>query len=100
MARKSRSTRPPEGYKFAGAALGDGAAFTHAAQIVKNSGGPLAVVCSAPAGVTDLLLDVAEKARLGEAVKVKAALATLGEKFGGIVRALAMPARVRDELHA
>ena len=63
MKRKSRS---PEVYKFGGASLADGAAYKHAAGISKTCGAPLAVVCSAPAGVTDLLLAVADHARAGD----------------------------------
>lgn len=95
MARKVTS---PEVYKFGGASLGDGAAFLHAAEIVKRCSSPLAVVCSAPAGGTDLLLEVADKARHGDAAKVSAAVKILRDKYGGILAALGLRAKARDEL--
>jgi aspartokinase/homoserine dehydrogenase 1 len=90
----------PEVYKFGGASLGDGAAFRHAAAIVKSCPGPLAAVCSAPAGVTDLLLEVAEKARGGDQARVKAVIATLRDRYGTILRSIEPPARVARELAA
>ncbi len=80
--------------------MSDGAAFLHAATIVKACPAPLAVVCSAPAGVTDLLLTVAEKARTGAAAEVDAAVAALREKYRAIVRVLRLRGRVRDDLAA
>ena len=56
----AKQPKAPEVYKFGGASLGDGNAFKHAAAIVKQCAGPLVAVCSAPAGVTDLLLWVLE----------------------------------------
>ena len=70
MAKQAKS---PEVYKFGGASLGDGAAFLHAVSIVRRCEAPLVVVCSAPSGVTDLLLEVAEKARLGDEARVSTA---------------------------
>src|SRR5262245_55092034 len=99
MPRASRSA-PPEVYKFGGASLGEGAAFLHAAQIVARCRAPLAVVCSAPAGATDLLLEVADKARHGETAKARAGVRALREKFGGVLAALSLPDRARDELAA
>ncbi len=95
MARKLGS---PEVYKFGGASLGDGAAFEHAARIVKRCPSPLAVVCSAPAGATDLLLEVAERARQADPARVKTALKALRDKYGGIVRNLKLKGRARSQL--
>ena len=55
-----------EVHKFGGASLADGAAFRHAVDIVAGRRGPAVVVVSAPAGVTDLLLGMATRARGGE----------------------------------
>ena len=94
----AKQAKAPEIYKFGGASLGDGAAFKHAASIVKRCPGPLVAVCSAPAGVTDLLLEVAERARSGETAKVAVVVATLREKYAAILRELALPARLEKDL--
>jgi aspartokinase/homoserine dehydrogenase 1 len=98
MARKK--TSPPEVYKFGGAALGDGAAFLHAVEIVKRCDAPLAVVCSAPSGVTDLLLEVAERARHGDAPRVKAAVRGLRDKFMAAAAALRSRSDIESEIEA
>jgi bifunctional aspartokinase / homoserine dehydrogenase 1 len=91
MARKTTST--PEVYKFGGAGLGNGAAFLHAAEIVKRCAAPLVVVCSAPAGATDLLLEVAERARHGDSARVKTLIAALRDKLAAAATALRPAAR-------
>ena len=61
----SRSVAPPVVYKFGGAALADAGAILHAARIVsRRRAGPLVVVASAMAGVTDALLAIAGDAAL------------------------------------
>lgn len=98
----AKQAKGPEVYKFGGASLGDGAAFKHAATIVKrcteSAGGRLVVVCSAPAGVTDLLLEVAETARGGQGAKAAAAIKTLREKYAAILATLQLPAKLAREL--
>jgi aspartokinase/homoserine dehydrogenase 1 len=94
----ARSAKSPEVYKFGGASLGDGAAFKHAATIVAACEGPLVVVCSAPAGVTDLLLEVAEKSRSGDAAAAKTAVKALRDKYAGILKTLTLPAKAGREL--
>jgi bifunctional aspartokinase / homoserine dehydrogenase 1 len=94
----AKQAKAPEVYKFGGASLGDGAAFKHAAAIVKQCGGPLVAVCSAPAGVTDLLLEVAERARLADEARVAVAIRTLREKYASILRELSAPTRLEHEL--
>src|SRR6185503_7438142 len=60
-----RSFAPTTIYKFGGAALADARAMRHAAHIVsRRRAGPLVVVASAMAGVTDALLAVAGDAAL------------------------------------
>ncbi len=93
-----KQAKSPEVYKFGGASLGDGAAFLHAVSIVRRCESPLVVVCSAPAGVTDLLLEVAEKARAGDEGRVSVAVRALREKYGAVLRSIAPPARVAAEL--
>lgn len=95
-----RKPDAPEVYKFGGASLGDGAAFKHAAGIVKRATAPLVVVCSAPAGATDLLLEVADRALHGDAGKVATAMKSLRDKYTGILRVLDLKARDRNALAA
>lgn len=90
--------RAPEVYKFGGASLGDGAAFERAAGICRRAEHGLVVVCSAPAGVTDLLLEVAARASKGDRARVTEAVATLREKYAAIVRSVGPKAPVRAAL--
>src|SRR3990170_4925541 len=92
------SAKAPEVYKFGGASLGTGAAFKHAASIVKSCTTPLVAVCSAPAGVTDLLIEAAERARHGETAKVAVVVQTLRDKYAAILRELDLPARMDKQL--
>jgi aspartokinase/homoserine dehydrogenase 1 len=67
---------PLEVWKFGGASLADAAAIRKAAELAAAHAGPLVVVASALAGVTDLLLDGARAAVSGDtrqASKVAAA---------------------------
>jgi len=69
--------------KFGGVLVQDAAAITHAAALVARSvhGGIRAVVVvSAMAGVTDSLLDLADRARLGQTDDVTKAVALLEER--------------------
>lgn len=65
--RASRSTRAPHVWKFGGASLADAPAVQAAAARIADHDGPLVVVASALAGVTDLLLLGAEHALQGRA---------------------------------
>ena len=56
-----------EVWKFGGVSLADAAAFRRAAALVAAHRGPLVVVVSAMAGVTDTLLDGARRAAAGDA---------------------------------
>ena len=94
----TRRSKTPEVYKFGGASLADGAAYKHAAGISKQCPARLAVVCSAPAGATDLLLAVAERARAGERDKTAAALEAVREKYRVVLRQLVLGQRAKAEL--
>ena len=60
--------KPPlQVWKFGGASLADAAAVRHAVGLIRAHKGPLVVVASALAGVTDLLLDGARRSVEGEA---------------------------------
>src|SRR5262245_54014407 len=56
-----------EVWKFGGASLADAPAIERAASLVAGRRGPLVVVASALAGVTDLLLDGARRSAAGDA---------------------------------
>jgi aspartokinase/homoserine dehydrogenase 1 len=96
----ARKTSIPEVYKFGGAALRDGAAFLHATEIVKRCAAPLAVCCSAPSGATDLLLEVAERARHGEATRVASAIQALRDKFMAAAGVLRSRVEIEREIDA
>ena len=49
-------------WKFGGASLADAAAVRHAVSLIRAHDGPLVVVASALAGITDLLLGGARRA--------------------------------------
>ena len=95
---KTRKARIPEVYKFGGASLADGAAYKHAAGISKACAAPLAVVCSAPAGATDLLLAVADHARAGDREKTAIALEAVREKYRVVLHQLVLGQRPKAEL--
>lgn len=61
-----RSSSPLAVWKFGGASLADAAAIRKAADLIASHAGPLVVVCSAMAGVTDQLLEGARLAVEGE----------------------------------
>ena len=95
---RTKNSQAPEVYKFGGASLGDAAAYKHAATIVKACTCPLAVVCSAPAGVTDALLAVAKAAHEGNKSEVDKANTQLAQKFHTIVKGALGDAAARKRL--
>ncbi len=74
--RVSRRRERLEVWKFGGASLADAAAVRHAVSLVRAHRGPLVVVVSALAGVTDLLLEGARSSVAGEPAAASAAAAT------------------------
>ncbi len=64
-ARRAKSSY--EVHKFGGASLADASSYRHAVEIIQGRTGKCAVVVSAPAGVTDVLLGLARRATAGEA---------------------------------
>jgi aspartokinase len=65
-ARARRPKAPLEVWKFGGASLADATAIARAASLIAAHPGPLVVVCSAMAGVTDQLLAGARQAVAGD----------------------------------
>jgi aspartokinase/homoserine dehydrogenase 1 len=103
MPRKRTSGhRPPrlEIWKFGGASLADAAAVRHAVSLVSAHRGPLVVVVSALAGVTDLLLDGARRSAAGEPEAASAAAATFLRRHRDLAHALVPPGRARRRLLA
>lgn len=93
----------PEVYKFGGASLADGESYRHAAGIIAACKAPLAVVCSASAGVTDALLAVAESARRADGAGVAAGVNGLRAKHAAILKAIfgaKVDAKLRADLDA
>lgn len=88
----------PEIHKFGGASLADGAAISHAVSIVSAREGAQVVVVSAMAGVTDALLALAHGAAAGDAVKPRAAVAALRDKYVAAARAVLPAGPRRDEI--
>ena len=78
MARKraGRSRSRLEVWKFGGASVADAAAVRHAVALVQAHRGPLVVVVSALAGVTDALLDGSRRAVAGDPAAATAVAAT------------------------
>jgi bifunctional aspartokinase / homoserine dehydrogenase 1 len=76
-----------EVHKFGGASLADATAYRHAVEIIKGRTAPCAVVVSAPAGVTDVLLGLARRAAAGEADGLERDTEALRTRYQGIARA-------------
>jgi aspartate kinase len=75
-----------EVHKFGGASLSDAPAFRRAVQIIKGRSGQLAVVVSAPAGVTDVLLSLAVRAAAGDGESGAAEVEALRLRYTEILR--------------
>lgn len=95
-----RSSAQLEVHKFGGASLADSAAVRHAVALLQSRPGPAVVVVSAMAGVTDLLLEAADRARAGDVKAAHQAAATLRERHHLAARALVPQAAARAELLA
>src|SRR3954469_15736364 len=75
-----------EGHKFVGAALNDAAPYRHAVDIIKGRSGPRAVVVSAPAKVTDVLLGLAARAASGQEAELGHDTEALRHRYQTIAR--------------
>jgi aspartate kinase len=85
-------------HKFGGASLADAPAFAHAVRIVGQQTGKLVVVVSAMSGTTDLLLEGAEKARVGDPKPLAAIADRLRKKHAEAARVLVPPGPVLDAI--
>jgi aspartate kinase len=95
-----RPTPQLEVHKFGGASLADPQAVRHAVAIIQGRPGPRVIVVSAMAGVTDLLLEAAERARAGDVVAAYKAAATLRARHQAAARTLLPSGQGRNELLA
>jgi aspartokinase/homoserine dehydrogenase 1 len=95
--RGRRKTLPLEVWKFGGASLADTAGIQRAASLIAKHPGPLVVVASALAGVTDMLLDGANQAANGKGAPAGKIAAALLRRHRQVARELlpAGPARRR-----
>ncbi len=98
--RASRKRTPLEVWKFGGASLADAAAVRHAVALVRAHRGPLVVVVSALAGVTDALLDGARRAVAGRPEAASAVAASFRRRHGDLARALVPRGKARRALVA
>jgi aspartokinase/homoserine dehydrogenase 1 len=97
VSTRSRAPQPSRlhVWKFGGASLADATAVATAAGRIAAYRGPLVVVASALAGITDVLLDAADHAVSGRAKAAATAAATLRQRHVKVATALlkAGPAR-------
>lgn len=94
----TKSRKELEIWKFGGASLADVAAIRKAAGLIAAHDGPLVVVASALAGVTDLLLQAADRSSKGRPQEAAHAAAELVRRHREIARTLLAPGRARRQL--
>jgi len=98
--RPARSPVPLEVWKFGGASLASADQIQKAAALIAKHQGPLVVVPSALAGITDLLLEGAAHALAGRRTEVSKAAATFLRRHREVVRALVPAGQARRKLLA
>ncbi|HEY7681077.1 MAG TPA: bifunctional aspartate kinase/homoserine dehydrogenase I [Gemmatimonadales bacterium] len=95
-----RSITALEVDKFGGASLADPQAVRQAVALIQGRPGPRVIVVSAMAGVTDLLLATAGRARAGDVVAAYQAAATLRERHHAAAKTLLSAGQARNNLLA
>jgi len=99
--RAAERRRPRlEVWKFGGASLADAAAVRHAVSLVRAHHGPLVVVVSALAGVTDALLEGARRCAAGEGAAASVAAGGFLKRHRDLAHALVPPGPARRRLLA
>jgi aspartokinase/homoserine dehydrogenase 1 len=93
-------SQPLEVWKFGGASLADAGAIRHAASLAGAHHGPLVVVASALAGVTDLLLDGAARAAAGQRSAAEETAAAFLRRHRDVARDVLRPGAARRRLLA
>lgn len=92
--------------KFGGTSVGNADRVRDAASIVELQPKPRAAVVSAASGVTNLLLEAANAAAIGDLDKQEAAVSTIHDKHAGVLAGITDPAErsaatvAVDQLHA
>lgn len=90
--------RALEVWKFGGASLADADAIERASTLIADHDGPLVVVASALGGITDLLIDGAERASRGASNEAAARASAFLQRHRQAVKALLPPGRKRRAL--
>jgi aspartokinase/homoserine dehydrogenase 1 len=85
---RSRRREPLEVWKFGGASLASAEQIEKAVALIARHSGPLVVVPSALAGITDLLLEGARQAMAGNRAEIARLSATFLRRHRDVVRAL------------
>jgi bifunctional aspartokinase / homoserine dehydrogenase 1 len=96
--RTARRKEPLEVWKFGGASLASAEQIQKAAALIAKHPGPLVVVPSALAGITDLLLDGARHAIAGHREEIARLSAMFLRRHRDVVRALLPPGAARRKL--
>jgi len=99
-APRSRRREPLEVWKFGGASLASAEQIEKAAALIARHSGPLVVVPSALAGITDLLLEGARQAMTGNRAEIARLSATFLRRHRDVVRALLPSGTPRRKLLA
>ena len=94
------SSASPSIWKFGGASLADAAGLRRAGALVAGHHGRLVLVASALAGVTDLLLDGANRSAAGDERAGAQVAAALLRRHRDVIDALRLPAPARRRLLA
>jgi aspartate kinase len=92
--------RSLEVWKFGGASLADARAIARAAALIADHRGPLVIVASALAGVTDMLIDGARRAVGGGAAEAGRSATEFVRRHHSVVRELVPAGRLRRALLA
>ncbi|HEU4939536.1 MAG TPA: aspartate kinase [Vicinamibacterales bacterium] len=98
--KRHKPTASLEVWKFGGASLADAAAIERAAALIASHDGPLVVVASALAGITDLLIGGAQRASVGTADEAAALASTFLQRHRQAVKSLLPSGRKRRALLA
>ena len=93
-----KRTLPLQVWKFGGASLADAAAVRHAVRLIEAHPGPLVIVASALAGVTDQLLDGARRSVAGEPAAASQVAATFLRRHRDLAHALVSGRAARKAL--
>src|ERR1700677_2195826 len=94
--------KPLRGMKFGGTSVGDASCISRVAQILKDASreGPVVAVVSAMSGVTNRLIEAAQRSEAGERDEVSALFASLRKQHEVALAALIRTDEKRAQLTA